>query len=75
MLAAVLKDFDHLVLEEVPIPEPNLGEVVDGSKPGRESAEEITFFKSVGLAVQDAASAARVFDLAKAAGVGVEIEI
>jgi ornithine cyclodeaminase/alanine dehydrogenase len=53
----------------------SLGEVVAGLKPGRESAEEITFFKSVGLAVQDTASAARVFDLAKAAGVGVEIEI
>ena len=28
MLAAVLKDFDNLVLEDVPIPEPGLGEVV-----------------------------------------------
>jgi L-iditol 2-dehydrogenase len=28
MLAAVLRDFDYLVLEDVPIPEPKLGEVV-----------------------------------------------
>ena len=28
MLAAVLHDFNHLVLEDVPIPEPKLGEVV-----------------------------------------------
>ena len=28
MLAAVLRDFNHLVLEDVPIPEPKLGEVV-----------------------------------------------
>lgn len=28
MLAAVLKDFDDLVLEDVPVPEPKLGEVV-----------------------------------------------
>jgi L-iditol 2-dehydrogenase len=28
MLAAVLKDFDRLVLEETPIPKPNMGEVV-----------------------------------------------
>jgi threonine dehydrogenase-like Zn-dependent dehydrogenase len=28
MLAAVLKDFGHLVLEDVPVPEPGLGEVV-----------------------------------------------
>ena len=53
----------------------NLGEVVAGLKPGRESTEEITLFKSVGLAVQDAVTAARVFELAQAAGVGVEIEI
>ena len=53
----------------------NLGEVVAGLKPGRESDEEITLFKSVGLAVQDAATAAQVYDLARAAGVGVEIEI
>ena len=52
----------------------SLGEVVAGLRPGRESAEEITLFKSVGLAVQDATTAARVYELAQAAGVGVEIE-
>ena len=53
----------------------NLGEVVAGLKPGRESDEEITLFKSVGLAAQDAAAAARVYELAQAAGVGAEIEV
>ena len=53
----------------------NLGEVVAGLKPGRESDEEITLFKSVGLAVQDAAAAARVYELAQATGVGTEIEV
>jgi alanine dehydrogenase len=53
----------------------SLGEVISGSKPGRESDREITFFKSVGLAVQDAATAARVFELARAAGVGTEITV
>ena len=53
----------------------SLGEVVAGLKPGRESDGEITLFKSVGLAVQDAATAAQVYDLARAAGVGVEIEV
>ena len=53
----------------------SLGEVVAGLKPGRESDEEITLFKSVGLAVQDAATAARVYELARDAGVGTEIEI
>lgn len=53
----------------------SLGEVVAGLKPGRESDDEITLFKSVGLAVQDAATAALVYDLARGAGVGREIEI
>jgi alanine dehydrogenase len=53
----------------------DLGEIVAGRKPGREGPEEITLFKSVGLAVQDAATAARVFDLARTAGVGSEIRI
>lgn len=34
-----------------------LGEIAGGLKPGREAADEITFFKSVGNAVQDAAAA------------------
>lgn len=41
-----------------------LGEVAAGLRPGRESAEEITFFKSVGNAVQDAAAAERLMSLA-----------
>jgi len=53
----------------------DLGEVVAGLKPGRESATEITLFKSVGLAVQDASTAARVYELAQAANVGTVIEI
>jgi ornithine cyclodeaminase/alanine dehydrogenase len=53
----------------------DLGEVVAGLKPGRESDEEITLFKSVGLAVQDAATAAQVYKLAQEAGVGAEIEV
>ncbi|HEY48375.1 MAG TPA: ornithine cyclodeaminase family protein [Anaerolineae bacterium] len=53
----------------------SLGEIVAGLKPGRESVGEITLFKSVGLAVQDAATAVRVYELAQAAGVGEEVEI
>jgi ornithine cyclodeaminase/alanine dehydrogenase len=33
-----------------------LGEIVSGAKPGRTSDEEITVFKSVGLALQDNAA-------------------
>jgi alanine dehydrogenase len=38
-----------------------LGEVVTGAKPGRQSAEEITLFKSGGLAVEDVAAADLIY--------------
>ena len=38
-----------------------IGEVVSGTKPGRQSAEEITLFKSVGVAVEDVVSADLVY--------------
>ena len=38
-----------------------VGEVVSGVKPGRRSAEEITLFKSLGLAVEDVATAELVY--------------
>ena len=40
-----------------------LGEVLSGSHPGRTSAEEITVYKSMGHAVEDAAAAALVLEL------------
>jgi ornithine cyclodeaminase/alanine dehydrogenase len=52
-----------------------IGEVIAGMKQGRSSADEITVFKSVGLAVQDAMTAAKVYDLALSAGVGTKIEV
>jgi ornithine cyclodeaminase/alanine dehydrogenase-like protein (mu-crystallin family) len=44
-----------------------LGEVIGGARPGRQSAEEITLFKSVGVAVEDIASAELVYREAQAA--------
>src|SRR5215207_1309568 len=38
-----------------------VGEVVSGAKPGRRSAEEVTLFKSLGLAVEDVATADLVY--------------
>jgi alanine dehydrogenase len=38
-----------------------VGEVVTGAKPGRRSAEEVTLFKSLGLAVEDVATADLVY--------------
>ncbi len=49
-----------------------LGDVVAGLVKGRERADEITLFKSVGLAIQDVATARLVYQRARAANVGVE---
>ena len=53
----------------------DLGEIVTGRKAARTSAEQITLFKSNGLAIQDSATAFLVYRKAKAAGLGVEVEI
>ncbi|GAC1379422.1 MAG: ornithine cyclodeaminase [Ktedonobacteraceae bacterium] len=52
-----------------------LGELVTGKQPGRQTAEEITVFKSVGIAVQDVAVALLVYERARERGVGVEVAI
>jgi ornithine cyclodeaminase/alanine dehydrogenase-like protein (mu-crystallin family) len=52
-----------------------LGEVIAGTAVGRTSDEEITLYKSVGVAVQDLAAAALVLAAAQERGVGQEIEL
>jgi ornithine cyclodeaminase/alanine dehydrogenase-like protein (mu-crystallin family) len=51
-----------------------IGEVVIGSKPGRGSRGEITLFKSLGLAVEDAAAAEHVYQRAVETGAGKRVE-
>ncbi len=50
-----------------------LGELVSGTKPGRTSSEQITLYKSVGVAVQDAAAAALVLAAARGGAAGHEL--
>jgi ornithine cyclodeaminase/alanine dehydrogenase-like protein (mu-crystallin family) len=52
-----------------------LGEVLAGRKPGRQSADEITLYKSTGHAVEDAATARLVYDRARQEGVGVRLPV
>jgi alanine dehydrogenase len=52
-----------------------LGEVLAGSRPGRTSAEQVTLYKSVGIAAQDVAAATVALDAARAAGLGTEVPI
>lgn len=53
----------------------SLGEIVIGTRPGRENDEEITVFKSNGLAIQDVATAKCVYLAAKEKGIGTEVEL
>lgn len=52
-----------------------LGEVLAGQKPGRESDEQVTLFKSVGLAIQDLAAAGRILANAERMNLGTELAL
>ena len=52
-----------------------IGEVALGQKEGRLEEDDITFFKSVGVAVQDLAVATLILQRAKELGLGTTIEI
>jgi ornithine cyclodeaminase len=52
-----------------------LGAIINGELSGRESADEITFFKSVGVAVQDAAAAHAILRQAQAQGLGTVVTL
>ncbi|MCH1571861.1 MAG: ornithine cyclodeaminase family protein [Longimicrobiales bacterium] len=52
-----------------------IGEILLGQAEGRRDADEITFFKSVGNAVQDLAVAARVLEVAERDGLGVVVDL
>jgi alanine dehydrogenase len=51
-----------------------LGDALLGRCTGRENSEQVTLFKSVGLAVEDIASADQVYRRAEATGKGAEVE-
>jgi ornithine cyclodeaminase len=52
-----------------------IGELISGAQPGRTSAKQITLYKSVGVALQDAVAAQMVLEAARRKGVGREFEI
>ena len=52
-----------------------LGELVTHARPGRTDDKQITLYKSVGVAVQDAAAAAMVLEAARREGVGRTVEL
>jgi alanine dehydrogenase len=68
-----------LALNEKSVPDDvihaEIGEVLAGIKSGRESAGEITLYKSVGIAIQDVATANLVYHRALDRKVGTQVEI
>lgn len=52
-----------------------LADVVAGRETGRKTAESITLFKSVGLAIEDVALAARLVELAAQEGLGQQLPL
>ena len=87
---AALREFDKLATDdlaqmlyyrqdgyfrETPPVYADLGEIVAGTKPGRESAHERTASINLGLALDDMATAIRVYERAKARGIGRELPL
>jgi ornithine cyclodeaminase/alanine dehydrogenase-like protein (mu-crystallin family) len=58
---------DHIVAE--------IGEVLTGKAPGRTSPDQITLFKSLGIAIEDLAAAHAVYQVAKERELGTWIDI
>ncbi|HEV2297130.1 MAG TPA: ornithine cyclodeaminase family protein [Candidatus Acidoferrales bacterium] len=52
-----------------------LAELVRGREQGRTSREQITLFKSSGIAIEDVVTGERVYELALAHGIGTKIKI
>jgi alanine dehydrogenase len=52
-----------------------IGELVEGARQGRTRDDEITLYKSVGVAAQDAAAGDLVLAAARERGVGLEVDI
>ncbi len=67
-LAAPVKE-GHLAWDKVH----PLGDVVAGRVTGRTRTEDITLFKSLGVAIEDVALAVRAFEKALAQGIGVKL--
>ncbi|GAB4459382.1 MAG: ornithine cyclodeaminase family protein [Armatimonadaceae bacterium] len=50
-----------------------LSDIVSRTRPGRTSPQDITLFKSLGIALEDVAVGAAVYEKAKAQGIGIDI--
>ena len=70
---ACLEEAGDILIPNAPI-DAEIGEILSGDRSGRQNDEQITFFKSVGIAVQDTMAAALVYAAAVEQNLGVEID-
>jgi alanine dehydrogenase len=76
--AAAIGDLHHAIAAGAVSPgdvRAELGQVVAGLRPGRRSDDEIVIFDSTGMALQDVAAAAAVYERAVRAGRGLEVNL
>ena len=52
-----------------------IGEVLAGTKPGRSEPDEVTLYKSVGIAIQDVATADLVYHKALEKTLGTDVTV
>ena len=60
---------------DTPDPYADLGEIVAGAKPGRETTEERTMAINLGLALEDLATASRIYRQALELGLGMRLPL
>lgn len=61
--------------QKVREPDGDLGEVVTGKKPGRADNRETTVALNLGIALEDMATAIRIYHAAQRAGIGQQLEL
>jgi ornithine cyclodeaminase len=66
-ISAGVIDETHIVAE--------IGEVAGGVAPGRQDREEVTVYKSLGIAAQDLAAAHAVYSQAVTDGIGTDADL
>lgn len=71
---ACLEEAGDLIIPNANV-DAEIGEIINGDKPGRQADDEITFFKSVGVAVQDAVAAAAVLKEAEKKDFGILVDM
>ncbi|MDE2030526.1 MAG: ornithine cyclodeaminase, partial [Alphaproteobacteria bacterium] len=64
-------------IQQMPIDFPviELWEVITGAKPGRESDDQVTFFDSVGIALEDFSALRYLYDIATEANAGIKLDL